>query len=115
MIPTLLLLATLCLPPGMPAIETLHAISGEVYQIDGQRETEHFLVVATLYQSADAQHSYKIYRMLGAAVLVDDDPLHTQPRTWWVDGGMLTDEDPPRAQADPKSTCQFHRRGGDHT
>lgn len=30
---------------------------------------------------------------------------------WWLDRGLLTDDIPPRVQADPKPTCQFHRRG----
>ena len=109
MIP-LLLAAALCLPPGMPPLETLHAVRGNVYTIEGQRETERFMAVGTTY-AADDGRAWTVFKMLGAAAIVDDHPEDETATAWWIDPGLVTDDIPPKAQADAKSTCLFRRRG----
>ena len=109
MIP-LLLAAALCLPPGMPPLETLHAVRGNVYTIEGQRETERFMALGTIYAAEDGR-AWRVFRMLGAVAIVDDHPEDADATAWWVDGGLVTDEIPPRVQPDPKPTCLWHRRG----
>ena len=109
MIP-LLLAAALCVPPGMPPLETLHATRGRVHDIEGTRSTEHYGVVAMVYAD-DAGHAWNVFRMLGAVAFVDDHMEDDENTAWWVDGGLVTDEIPPRVQPDPKPTCLWHRRG----
>lgn len=109
MIPTLLLLATLCLPPGIPSPETMILIDAQVVTMEGQRPTEHFMIVKRLYQAPDGAR-YAIGRLLGAIAFVDDDPMNSDALTWWIDPGLVTDDVPPKAQAVPTSTCQWRRR-----
>ena len=110
MIPTLLLLATLCLPPGVPPLETLHATRGRVHDIEGQRATEHYAILSMIYTD-DAGHAWRLFTLLGAIALVDDHIADDEATDWWIDPGLLSDDIPPKVQADPKSSCQWRRRG----
>ena len=103
-------LLALCLPPGVPPLDELRAAGGAVLSIEGQRESEHFMVVRQMYVAEDGR-AWNVFRLLGAVALVDDHPEDDAAMGWWIDPGLLTDDVPPKVQAAPVSTCQFRRRG----
>ena len=110
MIPVILLVAALCLPPGVPPLEAMTYVYGSVGTYENVRG-EQVMATGGVYVHTATQHLYLIVIVNGAVALVDDHHEDLDATDWYVDGGVVTDEISPRVQADPKSTCQFHRRG----
>ena len=98
-----------CLPPGVPALDTMTLIDRRVISIEGQRPTDNYMALERFYRTA-AGAEYSITRLLGAFAVVDDEPGDAAATRWWVDPGLVTDGVPPRVQAVPASTCQWRRR-----
>ena len=105
----------LCLPPGVPALDTMTVIQKRVISVtaileDGREAP--IVVTMTLFRSAGGA-SYGMTRLLGGAVaIVDDDPYNSDALNWWIDPGLVTDDVPPKVRAlAPTSTCQWRRRG----
>jgi hypothetical protein len=98
-----------CLPPGVPALDTMRVVEQRPYQMKGQRDTESYSVMSRLYVDP-AGHEYAIFALPGGFAIVDDHPRDSNNTDWWIDPTMVTDEAPPRATHDPHSTCAWRRR-----
>ena len=110
---TLALLAV-CLPPGVPALDTMHMVDYRMIEIKNiTAGVPPVRALVALYRASDGRE-YGLTRLLGSGsglAIVDDKPMDPDATDWWLDPGLVTDDVPAKAQADPKSTCQWRRRG----
>ena len=98
-----------CLPPEMPALDTLVASRPSIRMVENEAGQAQYLV-ARVY-SDGAGHAWRVFMLGDSVALVDDHMTDGQATDWWLDGGLLTDDIPPVARTKPQATCQFHRRG----
>ena len=95
----------------VPPLDTMNHVYGSVGTYESVRQGENHVATAGVYVHTATQHPYGVAMIDGAVAIVDDHQDDPNATDWWIDPGLVTDDIPPKAQASPKSTCLFHRRG----
>ena len=98
-----------CLPAEVPALESLRPLQSVRVQIPSVTPGVRHAARETLYVD-DTGREWAIVVLMRWAAVVDDQPREPTATLWLLDPGLVTDDVPPRVQADPKPTCQWRRR-----
>lgn len=92
----------------------MNLVYGSIGTYESVRPNDAQAVTGAIYVHGPTQHLYGVARIGGAVAIVDDHQDDRDATDWWIDPGLVTDDIPPKVQAEPKSSCAWRRRA-DHT
>ena len=101
--------ALLCWPPTLPPLDSLDRVASRVVVLPGLTDKEHFMAQERRYRDQTGK-AWGVVVLMQAPVLIDDEPDEPDGTAWLLDPQVLTDDVPPRVQAEPRPSCQWRRR-----